>query len=148
MKSDREVCCKTTSHDSKHCQKTRSYPNYAPKQVGDLSKLDNSSMLFRHQEKKDINFYAENIRCLEIKKELVSKGGSKALYDFGPVSDTKICSRYGRYSVEVQVQSLFQDQIVSGIRIVNGIGKFVRDAMPMHEEEKASGKTAAKARLI
>ena len=69
------------------------------------------------------------------------------MYDFGPVSDMKICSRYGRYSVEVQVQSLLQDQTQSGIRIVNGIGKFVREVIPMQEEEKASGKTAAKARL-
>ena len=41
-------------------------------------------MLFRHQEKKEINLYAENIRCLEIKKELVSKGGSKAMCDLAP----------------------------------------------------------------
>ena len=39
-------------------------------------------MLFRHQEEKKINLYAENLRCLEIKNELVSKGGSKAVYDF------------------------------------------------------------------
>ena len=38
-------------------------------------------MLFRHQEEKQINLYAENIRCLETKKELVKKGGSKAMYD-------------------------------------------------------------------
>ena len=38
-------------------------------------------VLFRHQEEKEINLDAENTRCLEIKKELVSKGGSKAMYD-------------------------------------------------------------------
>ena len=38
-------------------------------------------MLFRHQEEKQINLYAENIRCLDIKKELVLKDGSKAMYD-------------------------------------------------------------------
>ena len=32
--------------------------------------------------------------------------------------------------------------------IVNGIDKFVREAMPIREEEKASGKPAAKARPI
>ena len=32
--------------------------------------VDNSSMLFCHQEEKEINLYAENIRCFEIKKEL------------------------------------------------------------------------------
>ena len=69
-------------------------------------------MLFRHQEKKEINFY---IRCLEIKKELVSKGGSKAMYELLRSRTISVCSRNGRYSVEVQVQSLFQDQTVSWI---------------------------------
>ena len=62
-------------------QKTRSYPNYAPKQVWDRSRLDNSSVLFRHQEKKEINLYVENIRCIEIKQELASNCGSKAMCD-------------------------------------------------------------------
>ena len=29
---DKETCCKNTSNDLKNCEKTRSYPNYAPKQ--------------------------------------------------------------------------------------------------------------------
>ena len=62
---------------------------------------------------------------------------------FGPVSDIKVRNHHGRYSIEVQVQSLFQDQTVSWIRIVNGIDKFVREAMPIQEEEKASVKPAA-----
>ena len=65
-----------------------------------------------------------------------------------PVSDIKVCNQYGRCSIEVQFQSLFQDQTVSWIRIVNGIDKFVREAMPIQEEEKASGKPAAKARPL
>ena len=60
----------------------------------------------------------------------------------------KVCSKYGRYSIEVQGQSLFKDQTESWIRIVNGIDKFVREAMPIEEEEQASGKPAAKARPI
>ena len=31
--------------------------------------------------KKKINLYAENIHCLEIRKELKQNGGSKAMYD-------------------------------------------------------------------
>ena len=49
-------------------------------------------MLFHNQQEKEINLYAENIRCFEIKKELVQKGGSKAVCDFGPVSDMKVCN--------------------------------------------------------
>ena len=75
-------------------------------------------------------------------------GWNQSNVRFGPVSDIKVCYHNGRYSVEVQVQSLFQDQTVSWIRIVNGIDKFVRKAMPIQEEEKASGKPAAKARPI
>ena len=41
-----------------------------------------------------------------------------------------------------------KDQTESWIRIVKGIDKFVREAMPIQEEENASGKPAAKARPI
>ena len=74
-------------------------------------------------------------------------GGSKEMYDLAQYCK-KVCNHYGRYSIEVQVQSLFQDQTVSWIRIVNGIDKIVREAMRIHEEEKASAKPAAKARPI
>ena len=33
MKSDRETCCKNESNDLRNYKKTRSYPDYAPKQV-------------------------------------------------------------------------------------------------------------------
>ena len=99
-------------------------------------------MLLRHQLEKQIDLYAEEIRCFGI------KGWIQSNVRFGPVSDIKVCNQYGRYSIEVQVQSLFQDQTVSWIRIVNGIDDFVREAMPIQEEEKASGKPAAKARPI
>ena len=67
---------------------------------------------------------------------------------FGPVLDIKKFNKHGRDSIEVQVQSLFRDQTESWIRIVNGTDKFVREAMPIQEEEKASGNPAAKARPI
>ena len=59
------------------------------------------------------------------------KGWIQSNVRFGRVSDIKVCNKYERYSIEVQVQSLFQDQTVSRIRIVTGIDKFVRDAMPI-----------------
>ena len=76
------------------------------------------------------------------------KGWIQSNVRFGPVSDMKVCNHNGRYSIEVQVQSLFQDQTVSWIRTVNGIDKIVREAMPIQEEEKASEKPAVKARPI
>ena len=62
--------------------------------------------------------------------------------------DIKVCSQFGRYSIDVQVQSLFKDQTESWIRIVNSIDKFVRETMPVQEEEIASGKPAAQARRM
>ena len=50
--------------------------------------------------------------------------------------------------IEVQVQSLFKFQTESWIRIVNGVEKYVRESMRIQEEERASGKPAAKARPI
>ena len=61
------------------------------------------------------------------------KGWIQSNVRFGPVSDIKVCNTYGRYSIEVQVQSLFKDQTESWIRVVNGIDRFVREAMPIQE---------------
>ena len=87
------------------------------------------------------------IYCREIKKELV-KGWIQSNVRFGPVSGIKVCNHNGRYSTEVQVQSWFQDQTESWIRIVKGTDKFVRKAMSIQEEEKASEKPTGKARPI
>ena len=74
------------------------------------------------------------------------KGWVQSNVRFGPVSDIKVCNKHGRYNIEVQVQSLFKDRTESWIRIVNGIDKFVREAMSIQEEVKASWQPAAKAR--
>ena len=77
-----------------------------------------------------------------------AKGWIQSNVRSGPISDIKVCKKHGRYSIEVQVQSLFRDQTESWIKIVNGVDQFVSYAMPIQEEEKASGKPAAKARPI
>ena len=79
-------------------------------------------------------------------KENCAKGWIESDARFGPVSDIKVCKTHGRDSVEV-VPSLFEDQTTSWIRIVNGVEKYVREAVPI-QEERASGKPAAKARPI
>ena len=63
-------------------RRPKSCPNCVPKQVWDQSKLNNSFMCFRHREEKENQSFRENIRCLEIKKELVPQGRSKAMCDF------------------------------------------------------------------
>ena len=64
-----------------------------------------------------------------------------------PVLDMKICRHEDRYSIEVLVESLFQDGTASWIRIVSGIDKYVTESMQTKEEEHgASGRLVAKAR--
>ena len=65
-------------------------------------------LFFRHREEKELNLYAENIRCLEIKKGLVKKGRIQSNVRFGLVSDLKVCNKHGRYSVEVHFNLCFK----------------------------------------
>ena len=51
-------------------------------------------------------------------------------------------------ALNFKTPSSSEDQTTSWIRMVNGVDKFVREAMPIQEEEKASVKPAAKARPI
>ena len=65
----------------------------------------------------------------------------------GPVLNIKVCCRDDRYSFEVQVPSMFQDNTASWVRIVNGVDKYVTESMPTaKEEDTASGKPIAEAR--
>ena len=65
----------------------------------------------------------------------------------GPILNIKVCYHDERYSIEVQVPSLFQDNTVSWGRIVNGVDKYVTDSMPTaNEEDIALEKPIAKAR--
>ena len=60
----------------------------------------------------------------------------------------KVRYRDEQKSVEVQVPSLFQDNTVSWVRIVNGVDRYMTESMPTAKEENtASGKPFAKARL-
>ena len=124
MKSDRETNCKNTSNGLKNCQKTRSYPNYSPKQVWHKSKLILLCSSVTKRKRKSI--VMSRIYELRDQKGTRIQGWIQSNVRFDPVSDMKVFNQYGRYSIEVQVQSLFQDQTVSWIRIVNGIDKFAR----------------------
>ena len=65
----------------------------------------------------------------------------------GPVLNIKVCFRDVRYRIEIQVESLLQDNTASWVRIVNSVDKYVTEAMPTNEEEDiASVKPVAKAR--
>ena len=65
----------------------------------------------------------------------------------GPVFNIKVCYQNERYSIEVQVPSLFQDDTVSWVRIVIGVDRYVTESMPTAKEEDiASRKPTAEAR--
>ena len=65
----------------------------------------------------------------------------------GPVLNIKVCYHDDRYSIEVQIPSLFEDNTASWVRIVNGVDKYVSESMlTKKEDDIASGKPIAKAR--
>ena len=77
------------------------------------------------------------------------KGWIQSNVRFGPAQGLKsFATTTEETASKFRVPSLFQDQPVSWIRKVNGIDKFVREAMPIQEEERASVKPAAKAKPI
>ena len=58
----------------------------------------------------------------------------------GQVLNIEVCYHADRYSIEVQIPSLFQDNTASWVRIVNGVDKYVTESMRTKEEDIASGK--------
>ena len=58
----------------------------------------------------------------------------------GPVLDIKVCRHEDHYTIEVLVQSLFQDRTASWVRFVSGVDKYVTESMlTKKEEDIASG---------
>ena len=65
----------------------------------------------------------------------------------GPVLNMKVCCHDERYSIDVQVPSLFQDNTVSWVGIVNGVDKHVTELDADRERRDiASGNPVAKER--
>ena len=90
------------------------------------------------------NIYAENTRCLEMRRGFVREGWIRKNTRIGPVLNIEVCCRDDRYSIEVQIPSLFEDNTASWVRIVNGVDKYVTESMLTKEEEDtASGKPIA-----
>ena len=68
------------------------------------------------------------------------RGWIRSKTRIGPVLNMNVCYRDEKYSIEVQVPSLFQDNTVSWVRIVNGVDRYVAESMPTAKEENtASG---------
>ena len=54
----------------------------------------------------------------------------------GPVLNVNVCHHEDRYSIEIQVRSLFQDRTASWVRIVNGVEKYVNETTKTMEDEE------------
>ena len=117
--SNGETWCKNTSENSNNCRKTWNYPYYVLMRVWSLSKQDNTSTILIQKKDKRCNIYAENARCLEMRRGLVWEDGFARNARIGPVLHIKVCCLDDRYSIENQVPSLFQDNTASWVRIVN-----------------------------
>ena len=85
------------------------------------------------------------IHNASMKKKTRVKGWILKNTRIGPVLDIKVCRHENRYSIEVLVQSLFQDRTATFVRIVNGVDTYVTESLQTKEEEhSASGRSVAK----
>ena len=116
--------------------------------VWSLSNENNTSILLKQKQDNRCNTYVESTRCLAMKREPVWEDGFWARQEsvqswskrFAVVTKKK-------RSIEVQVPSLFQDNTVSWVRIVNGVDRYVTESMPTAKEENtAPGTPIAKAK--
>ena len=71
MHSNGEIWCKNTSENSNKCQKTRSYPNCFLMRGWTLSNENSTSILLKQKKDHRCNIYAENTRCLAMRRGLV-----------------------------------------------------------------------------
>ena len=68
--------------------------------------------------------------------------------NIGPVLNIHVCHHEGRYSIEIQIRSLFRDRAVSWVLITNGVEKYGNETTETVEDEehRAVGKPVAEAR--
>ena len=114
--------------------------------VWSLSKKDNSSILFRQKMDNRCNICQEYTMPRN-EKETRFKGWILKNTRIGPVLNIKVCYHDDRYSIEVQIPSLFEDNTFSWVRIVNCVDTYVTESMLIKKEEDiASGNPIAEAR--
>ena len=82
------------------------------------------------------------------KRKIVQKGWIRSNEQFVPVLEEEVCKTIGGCSLEVYVPSLFEDQTTSWIKIVSGVQKYVREAIPIQQGEEAVVRPAAKVKPI
>ena len=105
MSSSGETYGKNTSGNSSNWQNTRGYPNCVLMQVWSLSKQDNTSTLRIKKKDNRCNTYAENSRCLEMKRRLVLEDWFSRRRE----SVRRVLSWWSIQCLSSKITSLFED---------------------------------------
>ena len=79
------------------------------------------------------------------------RGWIRSNTKIGPDLDVKLFPNEGRYCIDIMIESLFKDQTVSWVRIVNGINKYVTETseeIPIENFQPfmSTGRSVAKAK--
>ena len=144
MKSDRETYCKITNEDLKkkklpEDQKLSKIVLRSKFEFGrSWTKLLCSSVT--RMERRIKSLCQEHTLPRDDKGQLCKRVDRKRMHDAALSRTLKCAKQTENTAFEVKVPSFFEDQTTSWIRIVNGFEKYVREAMPNQEEERASGK--------
>ena len=106
-------------------------------------------MLFHHWRNRRHDLYAEHTHNPRDKKEKLCKRVDQKQWTMRScLGDKRFAKQLEETALKLKSHLLFEDRITSWIRIVNGDAKYVREAMPIQEGERAAGEPAAKARPI
>ena len=93
-----------------------------------------------------MHIYAENLRCLEIKRDSFQRLDSQE-YEARPSLEHKNLLSWWSIQYRSSNTISVRDKTVSWVRIVNGVDKYVTESMlTTKEEDTASGKPIAEAR--
>ena len=124
MKSDRETWCKNTSNELKNCQKTRCYPNYAPKHVW-ICRSWTILLCSSITERTEDPIFMPRI-CTTSRRRT-----------------GKLCKRVDQKQRTIRPclggKCVQNNQTTSWIKVVSGVEKYVREAMPIQEREELRG---------
>ena len=147
MHSNGETKCKNTSENSNNCQKTRKLSRLC--YDAGLKLVEQGQYLYTLDTEKgqQMQHLCREYPMPRNEKETRIRGWILKNSRIGPVLNIKVCCRDDRYSIDVEIPCLFQDNTVSWVRIVNGVDKYETELMlTTKEEDIASEKPIAKAR--
>ena len=145
MMSDRETYCKITSEDLK--KKTTTRPEAI--QIVLRSRFEFVLLCSSITDWTEESIFMPRIRITSRRTEnLCKRVDRKAMHD-SALSRTQMFAKHTEdTALKLKFHLCSKTKPLPGLELLNGVEKCVREAMPIQEEERASGKPAAKARPI